>query len=247
MKLRPGQEGSLVVQAMNEDTYAVDDVQVIFLELDLSRFEFIDSQRDGYFAQTTGFDKDTGLRGAARIKFRVKPDAPYGTASIAASLTQAEQMPDAGSRPTPAMTMLAVEVVPDLTTVKLTALPSALIEMQSESPEARVLSVQTTDEQGRPINGIELYAEVFGGVDSPVTLVEGEASQPRAIHATQRASVSGFMVDGVAQWKVRSKAAVEQPMASQVRFGLARSDGATTVSHLGKFDINILPAEESSP
>ncbi len=246
LKLNPGQEGLIVVQAMNEDSFEVNDVQVVFLELDEARFEFLDPQGSPPIG-TTAFDAETGLRGAARLRFRVKPDAPYGAARLAASLTRAEQLADAGAVPAPGMAEVAVEVVPDLSTVKLTALPSAPIELRSGGTEATLLSVQTTDDQGRPINGLDLYAEVFGGEEAPVTLVEGEASQPRAIHTTAQRVVNGLAVGGVAQWEVRMKAAVTEPTSAQVRFGLARSGGSSTVSQLGKFDLNLLPAEEPAP
>jgi hypothetical protein len=247
LKLNPGQEGLIVVQAMNEDKHAVDDVQVSFLALDNARFEFIDAQGSAPLVRTTAFDEETGLRGAARIKFRVKPDAAYGTSRISASLTQSEPLADAGVAPVPGMTEVTVEVVPDLSKVKLTPLPSTPIELRSGGTESALLFVQATDDLGQPVNGVELYAEVFGGADAPVTLVEGEASQPRSIEATARNTVNGLAVVGVAQWEVRLKAAVSQPTSAQVRFGLARSSGSSTVSQLGKFDLNLLPAEEPAP
>jgi len=247
LKLNPGQEGVIVVQAMNEDTFAVDGVQVVFLELDDARFEFLDPQGSSP-VRNTAFDAETGLRGAARLRFRVKPEAPYGVARIAASLTRADRLADAGAEPVPGSVEVPVEVVPDLSKVKLAALPATLIELRSGGTESALVSVQATDDQGKPINGLELYAEVFGGDQAPVTLREGEASQARAIHMTAQRSVNGFAVGGVAQWEVRLKAPVPQPTSAQVRFGLARTgDGPSTVSQLGKFDFNLLPAEEPAP
>ncbi|MCP3065124.1 hypothetical protein LXT21_40765 [Myxococcus sp. K38C18041901] len=247
LKLKPGQEGSLVVQAMNEDSYAADDVEVRFLVLDPARFEFVDVGHPSDTTVITAFDKDSGLRGAARIKFKVKDDALYGTAGIAASLTRTEQLADASTPPSVPLSQLTVEVVPDLAKVKLTPLPSTPIELDSGSTDLTSLAVQATDEKDQPINGVELYAEVFGGVDSPVTLVKGEASQPRDLQQTEARTVNGLRVSGVAQWAVRAKGPVAQPTNAQVRFGLARSGGESSVSQLGRFDLHVLPAEEPTP
>ncbi|WIG93077.1 hypothetical protein [Myxococcus sp. SDU36] len=247
LKLRPEQEGVLVVQALNDDTYAVDDVQILFLELDDSRFELLDAQDSGPLVRTTGFDAETGLRGAARLRFRVKPDAPYGVAQLAASLVRPEQPGEPDASPPSNLTQVTVEVVPDISKVQLTPFPAEPVVFKVGETEAQSVYVQAVDDQSRPINNLDIYAEVFGGVDSPVALMEKDAAQPRSTRTTTANIVMGMVTDGVVWWEVRLKGAVTTPTTAQVRFGLVGSGGTGSASRIGKFDIQILPAEEPTP
>ncbi|WP_426754886.1 hypothetical protein [Myxococcus sp. Y35] len=234
-----------VVQALNDDAYAVDDVQVVFLELDDSRFELLDAQDSGPLVGTTGFDEGTGLRGAARLRFRVKPDAPYGVAQLAASLARPENLGEPDASPSASLAQVTVEIVPDISKVRLTPFPVEPVVLKVGETEAQHIYVQAVDDQSQPINNLDIYAEVFGGVDSPVALMEGDAAQARSTRTTTANIVMGMVTVGVVRWEVRLKGAVTAPTTAQVRFGLVGSGGTGAESRIGKFDIQILPAEEA--
>lgn len=243
LKLQPSQEGAFVVQAMNEDAFAVDDVEVMFLELDDDRFELLEAQDSGPVVRTTAVDEGTGLRGAARLRFRVKPDAPYGVAQLAASLVRPEHGGATDAATASSLAQVSVEIVPDILKVRLTPHPVEPLVLKVGATEKQYVYVQAVDDQGQPIDKLEIYAEVFGGVDSPVALMDGDTAHARSTRTTDVDIVMGMVTVGVVRWEVRLKGAVTTPTTAQVRFGLVGGGGAGAESRTGKFDIQIVPAD----
>ncbi len=243
LKLRPEQEGAFVVQALNGDAYAVDDVEVMFLALDDARFELLDAQDSDSVVRTTALDEGTGLRGAARLRFRVKPDAPYGVAQLAASLVRPEKegAPDAAA--SSGLTQVSVEIVPDISKVRLIPYPEEPVVLKVGATEKQYVYVQAVDDRNHPVDGLALYAEVFGGVDSPVALMEGDVAHARFTRTTSVDIVMGMLAVGVVRWEVRLKGAVNAATTAQVRFGLVGGGGTGAESRIGKFDVQVLPAD----